>query len=371
MSVTFHAMWISLLIAIPPAWSAQQDAAESVHGVVLPQEDGGSPESLTPMPATLATNPPNDPRRAAYRIDMNRARRNKERQQYVEAAKYYQSAYNAARGVFGDLSEEARIAVTLLAEMQLKVGHLADANRSFHSALAILESHPNARNFDKALVLNGLAAVQHMLGNVAKAADLMRQAVGMFESDSTASRESFGGALSNLATTLRDVGNVPEAMKAAQRAVSILESCRNSDNFAISLVTLGQVDLDSGDPAAAEAAYQRALKIVDSLSKEDTPTRALVFTHLGVLYGKTGRGPQAESYFSRAVGIYRRLFSPEHPVLLDSMTAYATFLRAAKRRAEARKLEAYVRDQREKYRQENPSVAYVVDASSLRAPGSR
>jgi hypothetical protein len=31
------------------------------------------------------------------------------------------------------------------------------------------------------------------------------------------------------------------------------------------------------------------------------------------------------------------------PILLDSVTAYATFLRAAKRRAEARKLEAYVR----------------------------
>jgi hypothetical protein len=47
------------------------------------------------------------------------------------------------------------------------------------------------------------------------------------------------------------------------------------------------------------------------------------------------------------------------------MAAYANFLRTTKRKGEAKKLEAYIRDHREKYRLENPSVGNVVDVNSL------
>jgi hypothetical protein len=47
------------------------------------------------------------------------------------------------------------------------------------------------------------------------------------------------------------------------------------------------------------------------------------------------------------------------------MQAYANFLRTAKRKSEAKKLEAYVREEREKYRLNNPWIGNVVDARSL------
>ena len=58
-------------------------------------------------------------------------------------------------------------------------------------------------------------------------------------------------------------------------------------------------------------------------------------------------------------------FESDHPKLLDVMEAYAAFLRTAKRKSEAKKLETYVREARERYRVENPWMGNAVDARSL------
>jgi tetratricopeptide (TPR) repeat protein len=154
-------------------------------------------------------------------------------------------------------------------------------------------------------------------------------------------------------------------MTVAQRAVSILERCKDADRFAVSLVTLGRLHLDEGDPARAEAMLQRALKSIENLSKENSPTEVLIFGHLGILYGRTGRHREKESYFQRAIEINRRLLGLEHPRLLDSMDAYANLLRVTKRKGEVKKLEMHVREQRGKYRRQNPAATSVVDVRSL------
>jgi tetratricopeptide (TPR) repeat protein len=204
-----------------------------------------------------------------------------------------------------------------------------------------------------------------MTGNLSKATGLMRKVVAIFEADPSANEEGFGTAMSNLATMLREVGSPGEAMPIAQKAVSILEHCKSTDSLTVGLVTLSRLHLDGGDPARAEALLQRALRTSESLGEEDTPTRALIYGHLGVVYGGTGKQREAESYFQRSIDINRRLLGGEHPRLLDSMSAYADFLRTAKRKGEAKQLEAYVRERREKYRTENPAAANVVDVRSL------
>jgi len=73
----------------------------------------------------------------------------------------------------------------------------------------------------------------------------------------------------------------------------------------------------------------------------------------------------------RALEINRRLLTPDHPRLLESMGAYATVLRATKRKGEAKKLEAYIDEQRRKYKAENPAAANVVDVHSLMKQSGR
>jgi hypothetical protein len=47
------------------------------------------------------------------------------------------------------------------------------------------------------------------------------------------------------------------------------------------------------------------------------------------------------------------------------MSAYADFLRTTKKKGEAKKLEAYIRERRDKNQLQNPSAGNVVDVSSL------
>jgi tetratricopeptide (TPR) repeat protein len=150
-----------------------------------------------------------------------------------------------------------------------------------------------------------------------------------------------------------------------------LERYKDTDSFAVSLVTLSRLHMDNGDTARAETILQRALRSVDNLGQGESPTRALIFGHLGVLYGSTGRHSDAESYFQRAIEMNRRVLGPAHSRVLDTMGAYADFLRATKRKGEAKKVEEYVRTQRENYRLQNPSIASVVDVRTLMRQGDR
>jgi tetratricopeptide (TPR) repeat protein len=194
----------------------------------------------------------------------------------------------------------------------------------------------------------------------------MRKVVHTFETEPAANNdEHFGIALSNLATILRDMGTLPEAIAAAERAAPILERCGNPESFAVGLVTLSRLRLEDGDSTGAEATLQRALRSVEKTNEQDSPVAALIFGHLGALHGRSGRHREAESYFQRAIEMNRRLLGPEHPNLLDSMGAYAEYLRLAKRKGEAKKLEQYIHEHKEKQRQQNPSAASIVDVRTL------
>jgi tetratricopeptide (TPR) repeat protein len=164
---------------------------------------------------------------------------------------------------------------------------------------------------------------------------------------------------------LRYVGNQAEAVTASERAGSILECCRDTEPYTANLVIRGLLHLDEGDLAKAETMLLRALSTTEDPRKQGSPAEADVLTHLGAFYARNGRHREAEPYFQRALEINRRLLPPDHPKLLDSMGAYATLLRATRRKNEAKKLEAYIDEHRQKYRADNPALANAVDVHSL------
>jgi len=376
MSLKLYAARFYFLFAIPFISGGQTVVTENGHNdtsAIQRQEarKADDEERRYLQVLNVAAKAQSDRRPAIYRTYLNLASLNKARYQYTEAEKYYELACNIAKTLFGEQSEEVATTLNRLGEIRLRQGRVQDADWSFHRALTILESGQHPDGIQTAAVLNNLAVLQHRTGNLSRAAVLMRKVVGIFETGPAANEECLGTALSNLATMLRTVGTPSEALTTAQRAVSILERYKDTDSFAVSLVTLSRLHMDNGDTARAETMLQRALRSIDNLGQEESPTRALIFGHLGVLYGSTGRHSDAESYFQRAIEMNRRVLGPTHSRVLDTMGAYADFLRATKRKGEAKKLEQYVRTQRENYRLQNPSIASVVDVRTLMRQGDR
>jgi tetratricopeptide (TPR) repeat protein len=320
------------------------------------------PQGLIPPRLTAAQS---NQQAMAYWTYLRVGQRHETGYRFAEAEQQYQLAHNLAKTLFGDQSDEAVIALNHLGMMRSEQGRIGDADRTFRQVLKILEARTETSRLDIAGVLNNLAIVRQMSGNYSGAAALMRRVIGVLETEPAAEQENVGISLANLAATLRETGALPEAMSTARKAISILERYQDSENLPVSLITLSQLHMDSGDFAAAEATLQRARECAENRNEAGSPTLALVFAHLAVIYGKIGRHLEAEPYFQRAIEINQRFFAPEHPRLLNSMSAYADFLRATKRKAEARKLEAYVREHREQYRLQNPTAGKVVDVSSL------
>jgi tetratricopeptide (TPR) repeat protein len=316
------------------------------------------------LQALATTQGQTDQQEAAYRIHMSLASLSERQHRFADAEQYYRSACALAKSAFGEQSDSLVSALYGLGTMRLQQGRSREADVLLHQALSILESGNTATSFGIAVTLNSLAEVQHMSGNPSKAAALLSRVVHFLETDPTPDALDLGTALSNLATMLRETGNRPEALAAAERAGSILECCRNSEHFAVNLGLRGVLRLDQGDTAGAEALLLRALNGMEGSSEQSSPEQANVLTHLGVLYGRSGRHREAETCLQRALEINRRLLAPDHPKLLDSMRAYADLLRATKRKGEAKKLEAYIDAQRQKYQAENPA-ADVVDVHSL------
>jgi tetratricopeptide (TPR) repeat protein len=288
---------------------------------------------------------------------------------FGNAEQYYQSARTLAKGAFGERSDSVLRAVAGIGSMRLEQGRIRDADVSYHEALSILESDKNANPLHIASVLNNMAILQQMTGNFSKAAALMRKVVHMIETEPAAEPKELGGALSNLGAMLRYLGDRQEAVAVAERAGAILECCRDSQYFTANLLTRSVLRLDEGNLSGAETMLLRALGTMDGPDKQDSPTHAIILTHLGALYTRDGRHAEAEKCLQHSLEIGRRLLTPDHPRLLESMYAYALLLRATKRKGEAKKLEAYIEEHRKNYSAQNPTMTNVVDVHSLRIQG--
>ncbi len=251
---------------------------------------GSLPLLLAITVVSFAQQPaPNDRQLAAFGTYQSLTAFHQARHQYGDAEKYCQLAHQIAKSVFGEQSSETAMTLSKLGQIRFVQGRIQEADSSFHLALRILESDTNAKKTDIAVVLNNIAQVRQVTGNLSNAEALIRRVIEIFGASGAANERAFGIATHNLATILAERGRLPEAMMAAERAVSILERYSNSDDFAMSLVTLGQLESAHGDHVQAEAKFQRALSILRQRTENDNPITAQVLDNLGVLYHRTGR----------------------------------------------------------------------------------
>jgi tetratricopeptide (TPR) repeat protein len=114
----------------------------------------------------------------------------------------------------------------------------------------------------------------------------------------------------------------------------------------------------------AQAKLERGLQLIRGDATEESPIAAGLMSNLAQCYHMQGKSHEAGPLFERAIGIDQRLLGPDHPNLLDAMQNYARFLRATKRKTEAKKVEAYVKSHLDESKRLN-GAGNVVDVRQL------
>ena len=126
-----------------------------------------------------------------------------------------------------------------------------------------------------------------------------------------------------------DAGRYNEALPHAERIVALTEAVdADGTDLARALNNLGATQYRLGDFAAAEAAYARALKLVEEQQGSTSRRLLAPLQGLGLTYQAAGRHDAAAPLLERAVAISRRadgLFNPQQHELLrplvDSLMA--------------------------------------------------
>jgi tetratricopeptide (TPR) repeat protein len=223
-------------------------------------------------------------------------------------------------------------------------GHFTAASSLFQRSVGILQSQQSSNDAEIAVVLTNLASAQWFLGNLSKAEGVLDQVTALFRRAGNDEHPALGLALQIRARIAEQEGDLPRAEAHFRQALLILERSGGPQDLAAGLVMTGQLLLRQGDLQGAQARLKRALLLITSDKAEESPVGAALMSTLARCYQMQAKPHDAEPLFERAIGIYQRVLGPDHPNLLYTMQDYAQFLRATKRKHEAKKLEAYVHD---------------------------
>jgi tetratricopeptide (TPR) repeat protein len=288
----------------------------------------------------------------------NAAQRYLARHLYPDALKYFLLHYDACKRAFGESHPTSARALNHVGQVYFLQGQYLQAQSFFQRALKIseLNGDPNVTS----ILLNNVGVVGVQLGDFSAAQRAFEKAAAFYETQRPAD-PGLGLLLNNFAQLEEGVGNLDAAMAIAGRAASILEKRPPSQDLALSLTLIGKFRMRQGDFAGAEKALERSRRCLQQTGDEETVVGAAALRQLAKLYAATRRQREAEPLFKHAIQIDERFTSPD---LIQALKDYAAFLRATKRKHEAKELEAELHARSEKFLQDNPS-GHVVDVRTL------
>jgi tetratricopeptide (TPR) repeat protein len=283
---------------------------------------------------------------------------------YTDAEKQYRLSYDLLKGEYGEQNPKVALALNMIGEVTCLEGRFSAAYSLFQRSLDILQSQKNSSDTEVAEVLTNLAAAQWLLGNLSKAETILGRVTASFERGGKEQQPNVAFALQLRSRIAEEGGDLPRAEAHCRQALSILEGSGNTRNLAGGLGTMGYLLLRQNKLQEAQAKLERGLQLIRGDATEESPIAAGLMSNLAQCYHMQGKSHEAGPLFERAIGIDQRLLGPDHPNLLDAMQNYARFLRATKRKTEAKKVEAYVKSHLDESKRLN-GAGNVVDVRQL------
>jgi class 3 adenylate cyclase/tetratricopeptide (TPR) repeat protein len=246
-----------------------------------------------------------------------------------EAEEFEQQALEEARAA-GRKDQEARAALQLAG---IHIGRMEEAKAQplIDRALELAEHSGSivaraSAASSKAMLLRVQGDQEGALGWYMKALELYREA---------ASVADIAWTSRHLGIVAWESGELEKAEKLLRESIRLLAPMRERGTLCESQRYLAQLLLEQG---RVEEAEKLALAARETVSPEDTVSRATTRVALAQVRAAQGRDEEAEALFAEALEI---VGGAEHcRILLDILPPYAGFLRSRKRGDEAAELDA-------------------------------
>jgi tetratricopeptide (TPR) repeat protein len=262
-------------------------------------------------------------------------------------------------------------ALTNLGFVQIQLGWYLEADRNLRTAILLGQGEGADRNPKLASALNNLAALYTHMLRYGKARSLLEDAAAVLERKQ-GNRETLAAIWNNLGQVERSQGNLSQAEAAYGRALAILElhfGPRHPPVAAV-LLNLGVLYHDRGETPESILYIRRALEIWDGEFGGNHPHIAIGLAHLARALENEGSLPDADATFRRALQIAEKCLGPEHPRVADILSDYAKLLQKTNQKAEAKELRKRAAAIRARHEKEN-LLHHTVDWSQMEAMNQR
>jgi tetratricopeptide (TPR) repeat protein len=228
----------------------------------------------------------------------------------------------------------------------VNLGVLEEANAKPQAARA---------DFEQALAISGkilgvesykLTGVLDRLGMLFSNQNLYSESEAMFQRSLTIREKVLGTRHSDVAPALENLGMVYffdhkyiDAEPVLQRALQVYTATKppTSPAVAQALDNLGSLYAAQKRYSDAEPFFKKALAIRETQYHES-------LSNLALLYDATGDMKRSDDYFQRAILVGEKGLGADHVEVLQTMDAYAAMLRKAGRIADAKKVEARLKE---------------------------
>ncbi|MCU0429958.1 MAG: CHAT domain-containing protein [Cytophagaceae bacterium] len=231
-----------------------------------------------------------------------------------QAASYYQKSLEGV-----PLSPLRTQAAYRQGNFLLKQSRLAEAERSFRTALESAEATKAQFPRIYALIVQNLGILKMSQGEITSAEPYFLQAIQAWKNQNAQQSHDYANACNNLAILYSKIGELALAESYFAEYLNLKEKLGGKNNeYATGLNNLAVMHFQNESLGKAEKEFQETLSVLEKNGGKETPMYATTLNNLGLLYWQW-RQAHAEKYFAEAVALREKISGKQHP-------AYATHL---------------------------------------------
>ena len=268
------------------------------------------------------------------------------------------------------LQPESRFLATVLDHLgrtEQGMGNYLDAEKNYNRALVILQRNAGSEA-TAAEVETHLAEVYQEQRRPLDAEPLLRHAIEVMRSQPKLDAVALAVTQTDLAVIRGMQGKHAEAERLLRQALTELETELGREHPFLAAVLCpltGVLIVEKRFKEAVEPAERMWRLLQSSGTRIGAPDMASALDALGVVYARTGRTAEAESYAKRAITMAEGVYGPEHPRMASYLINYAFVLKHLHRKDEAKSLEQRAQVILAQSARDNPTQ-HTVSVNALR-----